>query len=401
MKGLHREVAVTGTGAVAAPCVGSDALWRALLQARSGIAALESPLARGLRAPVAARVREFDPPANARNTDPFVQFALAAAAEALDRAALSGAVAGPRTAVVMGTAIGGETTRDAEARRLYREHRSRVDPFTVPKVMPSAAASRVAIAHGVTGPVFAVTTACASAAHAIGLAFGMIRAGVVDTAIAGGSEACLTFETLKAWEALRVLAPDCCRPFSRGRRGLVLGEGSGVLVLEDAGRARGRGAEIVAELAGFGMSSDAHDMLRPNVEGPAQAMRAALEDASISIEQVDHINAHGSGTRVNDATEARAIARVFGRRTGDIAVTSTKAVHGHTLGASGALEAIATARAIRDGLVPPIANFLGRDPECDLDLVTDRPRCVSIRAAISNSLAFGGLNAVLAFRTPG
>ena len=398
MNGLQREVAVTGVGAVAAPCVGSRGLWLALLEARSGVAALDAPLAAGLRAPVAARVREFHPPADTRTTDPFVQYALAAAAEAVGGADLAGALDGPRTAVIMGTGIGGEATRDAGARRLYRDDAGRVDPLTIPKLMPSAAASRVAMACGVTGPVFSVTSACASATHAIGLAFGMIRAGMVDTAIAGGSEACLTFEALKAWEALRVLAPDCCRPFSRGRRGMVLGEGAGVLVLEGAGRARARGAEIVAELAGFGMSSDAGDMLRPDVAGPVRAMRAALRDGCIPVEQVDHINAHGSGTRANDAIEAQAIARVFGRRTGEIAVTATKAVHGHALGASGALEAIATVRAVREGLVPPVANFLGRDPECDLDVVTDRPRRVSIHVALSNSLAFGGLNAVLAFR---
>ena len=191
------------------------------------------------------------PRADTRTTDPFVQYALAAAAEAVGGADLAGALDGSRTAVIMGTGIGGETTRDAGARRLYRDDAGRVDPLTIPKLMPSAAASRVAMACGVTGPVFSVTSACASATHAIGLAFGMVRAGMVDTAIAGGSEACLTFEALKAWEALRVLAPDCCRPFSRGRRGLVLGEGAGVLVLEGAGRARARGAEIVAELAGL------------------------------------------------------------------------------------------------------------------------------------------------------
>ena len=386
---------------MAAPCVGAEGLWLALLQARSGVAAFDGPLAAGLRTPVAARVKGFEPPADARTTDLFVQYALAAAAEALGQAGLIGAVAGPRTAVIMGTGIGGETTHDAETRRVYRDLARRSDPFTIPKLMPSAAASRVAMAYGVTGPVFAVTSACASANHAIGLALWMVRAGMVDTAIAGGSEACLTPGTLKAWEALRVLAPDCCRPFSLGRKGLVLGEGAGVLVLERIDRARARGAGILAELAGFGMSSDARDMFRPTVEGPAQAMRAALVDGRLSNNEVDHINAHGSGTRANDMIETRAIASVFGRRTGQIAVTSTKSVHGHALGASGALEAIATARAIRDGVVPPIANFLDRDPECDLDLVTGRPRRMSINAALSNSLAFGGLNAVLAFRAAG
>jgi len=369
-----------------------------MLQARSGIATLEAPLARGLRTPVAARVKGFVPPADPRRTDPFVQFALAASAEALSRAELMHRVAGPRTAVVMGTGIGGETTRDAGGRALYLDGAARLDPHTLPKVMPSSAASRVAMAHGVTGPVFSVTSACASAAHAIGLAFRMVRSGTVDTAIAGGSEACLTFGTLKAWESLRVLSPDLCRPFSRGRRGLVLGEGAGVLLLERADRARARGARIAAEIAGFGMSSDACDMLRPEVGGPVRAMRAALLDACVPLEQVGHINAHGSGTPTNDEVESRAIMKVFGCRTGEIAVTSTKAVHGHVLGASGALEAIATIEAIRNRLVPPIANFLGPDPACDLNVVTGGPRRVDIHVALSNSFAFGGLNAVLVFR---
>lgn len=391
-------VVVTGLGAVAAPCVGSDGLLRALLEGRSGIGRFAEPLASELRAPVAAQVKGFEPPADPRTTDAFTQFALAATAEALDDADLGSSIAGRRTTVVMGTGIGGETTHDAESRRLHRDRARRTDPFTIPKVMPSAAASRIAMKYGVTGPVFAVTSACSSATHAIGIAFHMVRAGMVDRAIAGGSEACLTLGTLKAWEALRVLAPDCCRPFSLGRKGLVLGEGAGVLVLERHDQARTRGVDVISEVVGFGMSSDADDMLRPSVDGPANAMRAALADGCISTEEVDHINAHGSGTRTNDVIESQAIARVFGRRTGKIAVTSTKSVHGHALGASGALEAVATVQAAREGLVPPIANFIERDPECDLDVVTAEPRRMAIRVALSNSFAFGGLNAVLAFR---
>ena len=398
MSGSRAKVAITGTGAVSAPQIGTEGLWQAMLAGRSGIAPLEQPWAADLRVPIAARVRGFQPPAKALATDLFVQFALAAAAEALNEAGLTGEVAGPRTAVLVGTGIGGETTHDAEFRKLYREGARRADPRTIPRLMPSAAASWVAMAHGVTGPVFAVTSACSSATHAIGLALQMVRSGMVDTAIAGGSEACLTWGTLKAWEALRVLAPDGCRPFSAGRRGMVLGEGAGVLVLERLDRARGRGAPVVAEAAGFGMSSDAADLLRPTVDGPAAAIRSALEDGDVSIDEVDHINAHGTGTRANDAIEAQAIARVFGHRTGEIAVTATKSVHGHALGASGALEAIATARAVRTGLVPPIAGFVERDPECALDVVTGEPRRMSIRCALSHSLAFGGLNAVLAFR---
>ena len=398
MNGPTTRVAITGTGAVSAPQVGSKGLWHALLAGRSGIAPLDDPWAADLRAPIAARVSGFQPPADARASDRFAQFALVAAAEALNEAGLAGGVAGPRTAVLVGTGIGGETTHDAEFCRLYRDGVKQIDPRTIPKLMPSAAASWVAMAHGATGPVFAVTSACASATHAIGLALHMVRSGMVDTAIAGGSEACLTWGTLKAWEALRVLAPDGCRPFSRGRKGMVLGEGAGILVLERFDRARDRGAPIVAELAGFGMSSDAANLLRPTVDGPAQAMRSALGDGGVSIEDVDHINAHGTGTRTNDVIETQAIARIFGHRTGEIAVTATKSMHGHALGASGALEAIVTAHAVRDGLVPPIAGFIERDPECDLDVVTGEPRRMSIRCALSNSLAFGGLNAVLAFR---
>lgn len=248
----RKSVAITGMGAVAAPHLGSAGLWRALLHGRSGITLLDEPLASEIRSPVAAQITGFDPPADFRTTDLFTQFALAAAAEAVDQSELASIVAGPRTAVVMGTGIGGESTHEAESRRLYLEGARRVDPFTIPKLIPSAAASRIAMEYNVTGSVFAVTSACSSATHAIGLAFHMIRAGIVDRALAGGSEACLTLGTLKAWDALRVLAPDFCRPFSFGRKGLVLGEGAGVLVLECLDQAEARGATIVAELAGFG-----------------------------------------------------------------------------------------------------------------------------------------------------
>ena len=398
MNAPRPKVVITGTGAVSAPEVGSEALWRAMLASRTGIAPLDAPWAGILRNPLAASVRGLPPPANARATDPFVHFALIAAQEALNDAGLAGRIGGPRTAVLMGSGIGGQTTHDEKFRRVYEEGARRVDPHTIPRLMPSSAASRVAMAHGATGPVFAINSACASATHSIGLAAQMVRAGTVDTALAGGSEACLTYGTMMAWKALRVLAPDGCRPFSLGRKGMVLGEGAGVVVLERFDSALARGAPIYAEVAGFGMSSDAGDMLRPTVEGPVLAMRSALEDGGLAIEEVDHINAHGTGTRANDAIESQAIVRVFGDRTAKIAVTATKSVHGHSLGAAGALEAIATARAVRDDLIPPIAGFTQRDPECPVGVVTGEARRMTVRCALSNSLAFGGLNAVLAFR---
>lgn len=348
---------------------------------------------------IAAAIPGYTPPDDTRSTDPFSLFLLNATEEALTEAGLAGAVSGPRTAVLMGTGIGGQTTQDNGFRLLYRESARRLHPHSVPQSMPSSAASQVAIAHGATGPAFAVTSACSSATHAIGLAAHMIRAGTVDVALTGGSEACLTYGTIKAWEALRVLAPDGCRPFARGRRGLVLGEGAGVLVLERFDLARSRGAPILAEVAGLGMSSDASDIVCPTVDGPVLAMQLALEDGGIEVDEVDHINAHGTGTRTNDVIEAQAIKRVFGRHTPQIAVTATKSVHGHALGASGALEAIATVCALRGGVVPPIAGFTELDPECDLNVVAGEPRRMAMRYALSNSLAFGGLNAVLLLRS--
>ena len=397
MSGTRPRVVITGAGAVAAPEVGADALWRALLEGRTGARPLDRPWADEMLAPIAAGVRGFDPPEGARTMDPFSQFAVAAAEEAVRAAGLDG-VSGPRTAVLIGTGVGGQMSQDDGFRRIYREGARRLTPLTIPRIMPSAAASRVAMVCGVTGPVFAINSACASAGHAIGFASQMVRGGMVDVALAGGSEAMLTYVTIKAWEALRVLAPDACRPFSLGRRGMVLGEGAGVVVLERFESARARGAPVLAEIAGFGMSSDAGDLVRPSAEGAAAAIRAALDDAGIAAEEVDHINAHGTGTRINDAVEAEAIHRVFGDRTGEIAVTATKAVHGHAIAASGAFEAIATARAVREGVIPPIAGFGERDPACDLDVVIGEPRPGPIRCALSNSLAFGGLNAVLAFR---
>jgi nodulation protein E len=264
--------------------------------------------------------------------------------------------------------------------------------------MANAGASHISMEFGITGPSFTISTACSSAAHAIGQAFWMVRSGTVDMAITGGSEAPFSFGILKAWEAMRVVSPDTCRPFCWGRRGMILGEGAAMLVLEPLEAARARGARILAEIVGFGMSADAGHITQPSAAGAARAIRSALRDAGVAPEQVGYINAHGTGTPANDPTETTAIRTVFGAHAARIPISSTKSMHGHALGAAAALEAGATILALREGILPPTANFTSPDPECDLDVVPNIPRRAEPEYALSNSFAFGGLNAVLAFR---
>jgi nodulation protein E len=249
-----------------------------------------------------------------------------------------------------------------------------------------------------SGPTYTVATACSSSNHAIGQAFRLVRDGDAEMAVTGGSEAPFTIGLLKAWEAMRVIAPDTCRPFSKDRRGMILGEGGAMMILEPLEAAQARGARIYAEVCGFGMTSDAHHLTQPTVIGPARAMRAALREGGIEPEEVGYINAHGTGTPGNDPTETRAIREVFGAHANKLPVSSTKSLHGHALGAAGALEAIATILALHHGILPPTANYNERDPECDLDYIPNQSRAARAEAALSNSFAFGGLNAVVAFR---
>ncbi|NDE57112.1 MAG: beta-ketoacyl-[acyl-carrier-protein] synthase family protein [Gammaproteobacteria bacterium] len=332
--------------------------------------------------------------------DRFAQFALIAAREAFRDANIHDLTDEQRNrfGVVMGSSGGGQGTIDDAFVELYRHHKPRVHPLTIPRVMANAGASHIATDLGITGPCYAVSTACSSANHAIGQGFWLIRSGVIDGAIVGGSEAPLSLGNLKAWEALRVVSPDLCRPFSRDRNGIILGEGAGVLILESLRHARARGAHIYAELAGFGMSADAAHVIQPDSDGAARAMQAALHDAEMCPEDIDYINAHGTGTTVNDLTETVSIRKVFGRHADKLLISSTKSMHGHALGAAGALESVAVALSLQDGLVPPTANFTEADPACDLDVVPNQARRADIRCAVSNSFAFGGLNAVLAFR---
>ncbi|HXG34103.1 MAG TPA: beta-ketoacyl-[acyl-carrier-protein] synthase family protein [Bryobacteraceae bacterium] len=401
---MKRRVVVTGIGVISALGHNSTQFWARLSAGVSGIGPIQSVDCSQFRFRNGAEVRDFRPQDHFEERemdflDRFAQFAVVAAREAVRDAAVewNGGLR-RRTAVVTGSCVGGQTTEDAAFAEVYRDGRSRVHPMTIPRIMANAGASQISLELGVTGPVFTVSTACSSANHAIGQAFWMVRDGVADLAITGGSEAPFSFGNLKAWEALRVVSPDTCRPFSKGRRGMILGEGAAMLVLEPLEAARARGARIYAELVGFGMSSDAYHITQPSVEGPVQAMDAALEDAGLEPEAVGYINAHGTGTQANDPTESAAIRAVFGPHADRLAVSSTKSMHGHTLGAAGAIEAAATVLALRHGLLPPTANFLEPDPECDLDVVPNQARRAEVEYALSNSFAFGGLNAVLAFR---
>ncbi len=395
-----RRVVITGAGTVN-PLGQTVAETLAAMQAgRVAIGPLDIPLLERLSVKIGAQVRGWQPEAHFDKArlaflDRHVQFALVAARQAMAEAGLRPDPA--RSAVIMGTAGGGLVTSDEAYRAVYAEGKPRVHPFTVPRLMPSAAASHISMEFGLTGPTFAVSSACASSNHAIGLAFQMVRSGMVDQALAGGSEAMLSFGGLKAWEGLRVMSPDGCRPFAAGRNGMVQGEGAAVFVLETLEAALARGARPLAEIAGFAMTSDAADIVLPNPDGAARAMAGALADARCSADAVDHVNAHGTGTAANDRSESEALARVFGDRASVIPVTATKSLHGHLIGAAGAVELIGVLSALQ-GLIPPTAGFDAPDPACPVDLVTGAARKADVRLALSNAFAFGGLNAVLALR---
>lgn len=401
---MHRVV-ITGIGAVTPLGPNAADSWRAMREGRVAIGPITSLPRESLRFGIAAEVRDFDPAAHFDDKrlpllDRVSQFALAAAREAVAQSGIDFAAdgLGENTAVVIGSGIGGEQTHDASFKRLYGENNPRLHPLTIVRLMANAPASHVAIEFGLHGPAFATVSACSSANHALAQAFHMVRSGVADAALAGGTEACITLGTVKAWEAMRVMADDTCRPFSRQRRGMVLGEGAGVIVLETLEHAQRRGATILAEFVGAGMSADAGDIVFPSEAGAAKAIERALKDGGLAPEDIDYVNAHGTATPANDPTETKAIRRAFGAHADRLAVSSTKSMHGHALGAAGAVELVAAIGALRDGVVPPTANFGDADPECDLDYVPNVAREMPVRAAISNSFAFGGLNAVVALR---
>jgi nodulation protein E len=399
-----RRVVVTGIGVISGLGSNRESFWRALAAGESGIRPMELIPPGTVRFQNAAeatdyRVADHFDEKEVVLVDRFAQFAAVAAREAVADAGIEWtAELRELSAIITGSSTGGQTSEDESFRDYYERKQTRFSPFAIPKAMSNAGASRISFEQGVTGPVYTVSTACSSANHAIGQAFRMVRDGSAEIAIAGGSEAPFSPGFLKAWEGMRIVSPDTCRPFSCDRKGLILGEGAGMLVLEPLERAQARGAHVYGEIAGFGMSSDAHHLTQPLADGAARAMRAALADAGAAPESIGYINAHGTGTLANDPTETEAIRAVFGAHASKLMVSSTKSMHGHALGAAGAIEGAATLLALARGVIPPTANFLGPDPACDLNVVPNVAREAEVEWALSNSFAFGGLNAVLALR---
>src|SRR3984957_18987609 len=387
-----RRVAITGMGSISSLRHAAGEQWRAMREGRSGIGPIANIPTDLLNVKIAAEVRGSDPLKyfdlkRLILFDRVSKFALSAAREAVAQSGLtfSESNIGERTACIVGTGIGGENTHNEQSQRFYGDKNPRVHPLTIVRLMANAAACQITMEYKLTGPAFAVVSACASANHAMAQAFDMVRSGKVDFAVTGGTEACITVPTVKAWEAVRVTADDTCRPFCKQRRGMVLGEGAGIFVLEEYEHARKRGATILAEFAGSGMSADAGDIVLPSETGAAKALAAALRDARLEAGDIDYINAHGTGTPANDPTESKAIRRVFGG-------------YANALGAAGAIELVAAIGALREGVIPPTANFIDPDPECDLDYVPNVAREKKVRAVLSNSFAFGGLNAVIALK---
>lgn len=395
-----RRVVVTGLGTVNALATDVPGTFAAMTEGRCGIGPLTFRDADRLTIGIGAEVRDWSPATYFDASrlplyDRVTQYALVAGAEAMAMAGLAPGL-GTRGGVILGTAAGGISTWEDSYRAVFAEGKSRVSPLVVPRLMHNAPASHLSILHGLQGPVLSVSSACASANHAMGLALQQIRLGVTDVMLTGGTEAMLCFGGIKAWEGLRVLAPDACRPFSLGRKGMVIGDGAGVLVFEAEDHAKARGARILAEVAGFGMTADAQDIVAPDPEGAVRAMRAALTDAGMDAADIGYVNAHGTGTLANDRSETTAIHAVFGAVPPP--VSSTKAMHGHAMGAAGALEAIACLLALTKGVLPPTIGFQAADPDCALDVVANHSRKAAVQGAMSNAFAFGGLNAVLAFR---
>jgi beta-ketoacyl-acyl-carrier-protein synthase II len=388
----------------------AESFFASLVAGRSAVRRIQQFDPAQLSVQIAAEIPDYNPldyfPAKRLDLlDRFSQYALLASKEALESSGIQlRDEERPRFGVVTGTGMGGATTFDSGYFNLYAKHATRVHPFTIPKIMHNAATSQICMEFCAEGPSLTTATACSSAGHAIGEAFHLIKYDIADLMLAGGTEAPITFGMLRSWESVRVLATGngdpskACRPFSLDREGLVMGEGAAMLLLEELEHAKQRGARIYGELSGFGLSSDASHITQPSIDGPARAVRMALAEAKVNPQEVDYINAHGTGTRVNDVTETQVIKEVFKDHARKVAISSTKSMHGHVMGATGAVELAATIQAIDRGVIPPTANYTTPDPECDLDYVPNQAREMPVRIAISNSFAFGGLNAVLLVR---
>ncbi|MEQ8258504.1 MULTISPECIES: beta-ketoacyl-[acyl-carrier-protein] synthase family protein [Roseovarius] len=399
-----KRVVITGAGTINALGASVPETLEAMREGRSGISELDIRDVDRLAIKIGGQVKGYEPEERFNRQqlalyDRFTQFTLVAAREAIAQAGLKfeGELAA-RAGVVLGNSGGGMTTLDENYRSVYEEGKNRVHPFVVPKLMNNAAASHVSMEFNLKGPSFTVSTACASSNHAMAQAFQMVHGGLTPVMIAGGSESMLCFGGVKAWEGLRVMSKDGCRPFSANRNGMVQGEGAGIFVFEELEHAKARGAEIHAEVAGFAMSSDAADIVMPSKNGASRAISGAMLDAKINPTDVGYINAHGTGTAANDKTESAAVADVFGAHADRLMISSTKSMHGHLIGGTGAVELLACIMALRDGIVAPTINYDEPDPECALDVVPNEAREAKVDVALSNAFAFGGLNAVLALK---
>ena len=405
-----RRVAITGVGVFASSGKDSEIFFKNLTEGRSAIGRIRqfdpSPLTVQIAAEVPDYVpEEYFPAKRIDLLDRFSQFGVLAAKEAMKSSGIEvREEERPRFGVITGSGIGGANTLDNAHLSLYALQATKLHPYTIPRMMHNAATSHICMEFGAQGPSFTTATACSSSGHAIGEAFHMIKHGMADVMLAGGAEAPITYGMIRSWESVRVLAlgngnpSAACRPFSADREGFVMGEGAGMLLLEELEHAKRRGARILAELSGYGLSSDAAHITQPTVDGPARAIRMALAEAGVAPEEVDYVNAHGTGTRINDSTETKVLKEVFKDHAYKLAISATKSMHGHTFGATGAIELVATTLAMERGLIPPTANYTQPDPECDLDYVPNQAREKKVRVAVSNSFAFGGLNAVLLVR---
>ncbi|MCB1529349.1 MAG: beta-ketoacyl-[acyl-carrier-protein] synthase family protein [Hyphomicrobiaceae bacterium] len=398
-----RRVVVTGYGMVTPIGLDSKETWASMKQGKCGVSRIENFELDDLYIHIAGEIKGFDPATHVKSKkiqygERYSWFAGRAADEAWEMSGLPTPYNNPyRSCCIIGSGAGGYSTVEQAYRDLFIKNKRATHPLTLLRIIGSSAAAHVGIEFGIKGPTFATCSACSTATHAIGIAYDYIRNGLVDVGVAGASEAVLTYGSMRTWQAMRVLSPDGCFPFSKRRNGTVLAEGSGILVLEDYEHAKRRGANILAELMGYGMSSDSKDMVNPDIDGPRTAMQFALDDAGIDASEIDYLNAHGTATTLNDVNETNAIKDVFGDYAQKLAISSTKSMHGHLLGAGGGVEAGVCIKAIQEGWVPPTIGYGEPDPKCDLDYVPNEGRDMKVRYAMSNSFAFGGLNAVLVF----
>ncbi|MBA4130875.1 MAG: beta-ACP synthase [Hyphomicrobium sp.] len=410
MSEAKRRVVITGMGAVTPIGTTVDEFWASLRAGKSGVSELGGFPLEDLKILIAAQIKDLDHKARLKHfkrdriislADRYSWFAAIAADEAVRMSGLEMPIADPyRSACIIGSGAGGLVTFETAYRDLFILNKRATHPLTLLRIIGSSAAAHVGIEFGVKGPTFATCSACSTATHAIGIARDYIQSGMVDVAIAGASESVINYGTMKAWQALHVLSPEGCFPFAKKRNGTVLGEGAGILVMESLEHAQARGATILAELVGYGMASDSQDMVKPTVEGPSVAMQNALNDAGLKPDAIQYLNAHGTATMDNDINETKAIKNVFGEHAYKLAISSTKSMHGHPLGAGGGIEAVACIKAMQESWVPPTIGLDEPGEGCDLDYVPNVGRDLKVTHAMSNSFAFGGLNAVLVFGPP-